>query len=130
MIETQSKTVGFGGGFADSRNYTAMRRSAPLVQVRTSQGAYMGAETQDARPKRQLRTGAPNCRQQLTEDSIARMPRWKRWGLYALLALTMSGVLPMLACGLLEMLCDAVGWWVLIPLYIVVGRVVWRVMWE
>ena len=71
-----------------------------------------------------------NCRPQLTEDSIARMPRWKRWGLYALAALTMSGIIPALACNALLWLCESVGWWLLVPLYVVVGRAFWRVMWS
>lgn len=34
------------------------------------------------------------------------------------------------AAALLGWLCDLVGWWLLIPLYIVVGRVLWRVIWS
>lgn len=41
-----------------------------------------------------------------------------------------SGILPMAAAALLGWLCDLVGWWLLIPLYIVVGRVLWRVIWS
>lgn len=36
----------------------------------------------------------------------------------------------MAAAALLGWLCDLVGWWLLIPLYIVVGRVLWRVIWS
>ena len=35
---------------------------------------------------------------QLTEDSIARMPRWQRWALYAFAALTLTGILPYGRC--------------------------------
>ena len=66
----------------------------------------------------------------MTEDSIARMPRYQRWGLYAIAALKLTGILPMAAAALLGWLCDLVGWWLLIPLYIVVGRVLWRVIWS
>ncbi len=45
---------------------------------------------------------APNGRvkgaYQLTEDSIARMPRWQRWALYAFAALTLTGILPYGRC--------------------------------
>ncbi len=58
------------------------------------------------------------------------MPRWKRWGLYALAALTMSGIIPAFACNALIWLCESVGWWLLVPLYVVVGRALWRVMWS
>ena len=66
----------------------------------------------------------------MTSDSISRMPRYQRWGLYAIGALTLSGILPMAAAALLGWLCDLVGWWLLIPFYIVVGRALWRVMWS
>ena len=58
------------------------------------------------------------------------MPRWQRWGLYALAALTMSGIIPALACNALLWLCESVGWWLLVPLYVVVWRALWRVMWS
>nr|DAT10616.1 MAG TPA: hypothetical protein [Caudoviricetes sp.] len=54
----------------------------------------------------------------------------QRWGLYALAALTMSGIIPALACNALIWLCESMGWWLLIPLYIVIGRAVWRVIWS
>lgn len=73
---------------------------------------------------RQIATG------NLTEDSIARLPRWKRWGIYAFAALCMTGIVPMALASFLIWLCDVVGWWLLIPLYIVVGRAFWRVMWS
>lgn len=129
-MKTEIETVGFGGGFTDARSNTAARRAVPLVQVRTRQGSYLGYETKDARPKRQLRTGVSNGSRQMTVDSLAHLPRWKRWCACALCSLTLSGILPMAAAGLLIELCDLVGWWLLIPLYIVIGRAVWRVMWS
>ena len=54
------------------------------------------------------------------------MPRWKRWGIYALGALIMTGVLPMLAAGLLIEVCDAVGWWLLLPLIAAECAFIWR----
>lgn len=60
----------------------------------------------------------------------ARTVRPKRWGLYALAALTMSGIIPALACNALLWLCESVGWWLLIPIYVVVWRALWRVMWS
>lgn len=128
-MKTDKKTVGFGGGITNARTVRPKRCAAPVVQMRHCENARMAAK-KDARPKRQLRTGASNCRPQLTEDSIARMPRWKRWGLYALAALTMSGIIPALACNALLWLCESVGWWLLIPIYVVVWRALWRVMWS
>lgn len=128
-MKTDKKTVGFGGGITNARTVRPKRCAALVVQMRRCENARMAAK-KDARPKRQLRTGASNCSPQLTEDSIARMPRWKRWGLYALAALTMSGIIPTLACSALLWLCESVGWWLLVPLYVVVGRALWRVMWS
>lgn len=105
-MKTDIKTGGFGGGFTDARTVRPRCR-ATAVLPGASKGAY-----------------------QLTEDSIARMPRWQRWALYAFAALTLTGILPMAAAALLGWLCDLVGWWLLIPLYIVVGRVLWRVIWS
>ena len=129
-METSNKTVGFGGGFTDAGTVRPRCRAAAVLPRDLGSRCRVVDENKDARPVLQHRTGASNCRQQMTEDSIARMPRWQRWGLYALVALTMSGVLPMLAAGLLIELCDAVGWWLLIPLYIAVGRALWRVIWS
>lgn len=103
-MKTEIETVGFGGGFTDARSNAAARRAVPLVQVRTRQGSYLGNEKKDARPKRQLRTGASDCSQQLTEDILTHMPRWKRWGFYALAAGLITGIIPL---AVAEILADA-----------------------
>lgn len=103
-MKTEIETVGFGGGFMDARSNAAARRAVPLVQVRTRQGSYLGNEKKDARPKRQLRTGASDCSQQLTEDILTHMPRWKRWGFYALAAGLITGIIPL---AVAELLADA-----------------------
>lgn len=128
--ETDIKTCGFGGGFTDARTVRPRCRATAVLPGDCDSRYRVVATKKDARPKRQLRTGASNKAYQLTEDSIARMPRYQRWGLYAIAALTLTGILPMAAAALLGWLCDLVGWWLLIPLYIVVGRAVWRVMWS
>lgn len=56
------------------------------------------------------------------------MPRWKRWGLYAAAALLMTGVAPMALASFLIWLCDVMGWWLLIPLFVVIGGAMWRVI--
>ena len=128
-MKTDKKTVGFGGGITNAQTVRPKRCAVPMVQMRRCENARMAAK-KDARPKLQLRTGVSNCRQQMTEDSLAHLPRWKRWGACILGGLTISGILPMAAAGLLIELCDLVGWWLLVPLYIVIGRAVWRVMWS
>lgn len=129
-MKTDKKTVGFGGGFTDARTVRPRCRATAVLPGDCGSRYRVVAAKKDARPKRQLRTGASNGAYQLTEDSIARMPRYQRWGLYAIAALTLTGILPMAAAALLGWLCDLVGWWLLIPLYIVVGRVLWRVIWS
>lgn len=128
-MKTEIKTVGFGGGITNAKTVRPERCAAPVVQVRRCKDARMAAK-KDARTKRLLRAGASNCGQQLTYDSLAHLPRWKRWSAYVLAALTMSGILPMAGAALLTYACDMVGWWLLIPLYIVIGRVLWRVIWS
>lgn len=127
-MKTDKKTVGFGGGFTDARTVRPRCRATAVLPGDCVSRYRVVAAKKDARPKRQLRTGASNGAYQLTEDSIARMPRYQRWGLYAIAALTLTGILPMAAAALFTWLCDLVGWWLLIPLYIVIGRAVWRVI--
>lgn len=103
-MKTEIETVGFGGGFTDARSNAAARRAVPLVQVRARQGSYLGHEKKDARPKRQLRTGASDCSQQLTEDILTQMPRWKRWGIYAIAVGSVTGIIPLAAA---ELVADA-----------------------
>lgn len=128
-MKTEIKTGGFGGGFTNARIMRPRCRATAVIPRDYNSRCRVDAK-KDARPVLQHRTGASNCRPQLTEDSIARMPRWKRWGLYALAALTMSGIIPALACNALLWLCESVGWWLLVPLYVVVWRALWRVMWS
>ena len=129
-MKTDIRTGGFGGGFTDARTVRPRCRATSVLPRDYGSRYRVVAAKKDARPVLQHRTGASNGAYQLTEDSIARMPRWQRWGLYAFGALTLSGILPMTAAALLMWICDLVGWWLLIPLYIVIGRAVWRVIWS
>lgn len=129
-MKTDKKTVGFGGGFTDARIVRSRCRATAVLPRDCGSRYRVVATKKDARPKQQLRTGASNGSYQLTEDRISLMPRWKRWGLYAIAIGALSGVLPMAAYAFLTWLCELVGWWLLIPLYIVIGRVLWRVIWS
>lgn len=119
-MKTEIKTGGFGGGFTNARIMRPRCRETAVIPRDYNSRCRVDAK-KDARPVLQHRTGVSN---------IARMPRYQRWGLYAIAALTLTGILPMAAAALLVWLCDLVGWWLLIPLYIVVGRVLWRVIWS
>lgn len=69
------------------------------------------AAYESARPVRQHRTGMSVSAEQPTTDILAHLPRWKRWGLCALATLTITGILPMLACAAIFAVCEVVGWW-------------------
>lgn len=129
-MKTDIRTGGFGGGFTDARTVRPRCRATAVLSRDCGSCYRVVAAKKDARPVLQHRTGLSISGRKLTDDSISRMPRWQRWGLYAFGALTLSGILPMTAAELLMWLCDLVGWWLLIPLYIVVGRALWRVMWS
>ena len=127
MLKTEIKTGGFGGGFTNARIMRPRCRATAVIprdyNSRCRVDAKKRCTARCCSTERACQKGLTN----LTEDSIARMPRWQRWALYAFAALTLTGILPMAAAALLGWLCDLVGWWLLIPLYIVVGRVLWRV---
>lgn len=92
-MKTDKKTGGFMGGFTDARTVRPRCRATAVLPRDCGSRYRVVAAKKDARPVLQHRTGASNGAYQLTEDSIARMPRWQRWGLYALAALTMSGII-------------------------------------
>lgn len=92
-MKTEVKTVGFGGGFTNAQTTPTKCGTAAMVPIRRREVARM-AQNKDARPVLQHRTGASNCRQQMTDDSLAHLPRWQRWGLYAFAATCMTGIVP------------------------------------
>ena len=104
-MKTEIKTGGFGGGFTDARIMRPRCRATAVIP----------------------RDYNSRCRVDAKKDA---RPVWQHLALYAIVALTPTGILPMSAAALLGWLCDLVGWWLLIPLYIVVGRVLWRVIWS
>lgn len=105
-MKTEIKTGGFGGGFTNARIMRPRCRATAVIPRDYNSRCRVDAK-KDARP-------------------VLR----QRWALYAFAALTLTGILPMAAAALLGWLCNLVGWWLLIPLYIVVGRVLWRVIWS
>ena len=129
-MKTDRKTVGFGGGFTDARTVRPRCRTAAVLRSYCGPHYRLAVAGKDARPVLQHRTGASNGAYQLTDDIIARMPRFERWALCAVAALTISGVIPMVAVWLISRVFDLLGWWLLIPLCIVIGRVSWRVIWS
>lgn len=126
-MQTDVKTGGFGGGYTSAKTMRPQNCAAQVVQLRHGKRERMAAY-EEARPVLQHRTGASNGSDQMTTDSISRLPRWKRWGFYAIGALTLSGVIPMAAVGILTRLCDIAGGWPIAALYIAVGCALWRVI--
>lgn len=102
-MKTMIETVGFGGGITNAQTVLPKRCAAPMVHARYCENARVAAK-KDARPKRQLRTGASDRRKQLTEGILTHMPRWKRWGVYAIVAGSVTGIIPLAAA---ELVADA-----------------------
>lgn len=107
-MKTDVETDGYCGGFTYAHASPSERRATQMVRVRAR--AYPPRK-EDARPQRPLRTGASYCNQQMTDDSLAHMPRWKRWGIYALGALIMTGIAPMALATALIHATDVFGAW-------------------
>lgn len=128
-MKTDFVTGGFGGGFTDGGTVRSGCRATAVLPRDYRHRCRVDAK-KDARPVLQHRTGASNGDHQLTDDIIARMPRFERWALCAVAALTISGVIPMSAAWFMSRVFDLLGWWLLIPLCIVIGRVSWRVIWS
>lgn len=122
-MKTDVGTGGYCGGIACTRSAPTERRATQVVRVH---GRACPPRKKGARPVLQHRTGASNCGRQMTDHSLAHLPRWKRWGIYALAVLTMTGIAPMALAALLTWLCEAVGWWLLVPSCVIVGRLAWR----
>lgn len=125
-MRTVSETVGFGGGFTDAKALRPVGRAGRMVQARGAERPRMDA-VEDARPELQLRAGASNCREQMTDDSIAPIGREGRWKSYAIASLVMTGIAPAVLCAVLIMACEAVGWWLAIPSLAAIGLAFWRV---
>lgn len=125
-MKTDIKTSGYGGGFTDVRTVRPRCRATAVLPRDCGSRYRVVTAKKDARPVLQHRTGLSISGRKLTDDSLTHMPRWKRWGIYALGALIMTGVLPMLAAGLLIEVCDAVGWWLLLPLIAAECAFIWR----
>lgn len=127
-MKTEIETGGFGGGFTHARAVRPRCCAEAVLPRGRGIARGMVEPKKDARPVLQHRTGASNCTPQMTDDSLSHLPRWQRWGVYAFGALTLSGILPMAAAGLLIELCDAFGWWLLIPMFAAEAAVIWRVV--
>lgn len=100
-MKTEIKTGGFVGGFTDARIMRPRCRATAVVPRNFNSRCRVDAK-KDARPVLQHRTGASDCAQQLTEDILTHMPRWKRCGAYALAAGTLTGIIPLAAAELIS----------------------------
>lgn len=111
------ETVGFWGGFADARSSRIGCGTAGVLPRPSHDRRYV-ADKKDARPVLQHRTGMSNSQHELTEDILAHMPRWKRWGFYTLAAGLVTGIIPLAAA---ELLADALNG-VLLSLESIMGQ--------
>lgn len=127
-MKTSNKTCGFGGGFTDARTVRPRCRATSVLPRDLGSRYRVVAAKKDARPVLQHRTGASNGSRQMTGRSIALLPRVLRGALAAGLALTLSGVLPMALAALLMQALEIAGWWLLVPIYALLGYAAWLVM--
>lgn len=102
-MKTEIKTGGFGGGFTNARIMRPRCRATAVIPRDYNSRCRVDAK-KDARPVLQHRTGVSNGAYQMTSDSISRMPRWQRWGIYAIVAGTLTGIIPLAAA---ELVADA-----------------------
>lgn len=116
------------GGLTDARGMRSGCRSDEVLPCDSGTRCRVVQADEDARPKPTLRTGASDWPHQLTEESISRLPAWKRYVLLGTCALSIVGVVPAVLAGALAAVCDTAGYWVLIPLYIALGCVMWRMV--
>ena len=77
--ETDIKTGGIGGGFTDARTVRPRCRATAVLPGDCGSSLSRGGNEERCPPEAATSNGASNCRPQLTEDSIARMPRYQRW---------------------------------------------------
>lgn len=103
-MKTDKKTVGFRGCFTDARTVRPRCRATAVLPRDCGSRYRVVASNENTRPVLQHRTGASNCAQQMTEDILTHMPRWKRCGVYAIAAGTLTGIIPLAAA---ELVADA-----------------------
>lgn len=127
-MKTQVKTNGFGGGYTNAATVRSGCRTTDVLLSFDESHHGVACRKEDARQQRQLRTGAPNCSQQLTDDSLTHLPRLARVSLLAVAALTLTGIIPMALCAALIAICDVIGYWPLIPMFAAVLCALWRVV--
>lgn len=95
-----NETVGYGVGFANARTSRTGCGTAGVLP-RGCHNRNRMASKKDARPVLQHRTGVSDSQHELTEDILAHMPRWKRWGIYALVTGSITGIIPLAAAELI-----------------------------
>lgn len=103
-MKTDKKTVGFGGGFTDARTVRPRCRATAVLPRDFGYRYRVVASNENARQVLQHRTGASNGAYQMTEDILTHMPRWKRCGVYAIVAGSVTGIIPLAAA---ELVADA-----------------------
>jgi len=106
----------------------AGRRSGEVLPPAIRDHSRMAPRQEYARTGSHPRTGKSVYSAEATEDIIDRLPRPARLAVYAIFALTFTGIIPTLSCAALEAACDALGWWLLIPIYTLLFVLVKRIL--
>lgn len=97
-METSTKAVGSGGGLADAGAVRLAGRRATGFLPQGDDPRYRVVDAkEDARPVLQHQAGASSGTNQSTDDILTLGARWKRCGLCALAVGTVTGIIPLAA---------------------------------
>lgn len=78
-------------------------------------GTFSSGRQKDARRRTKLAAGGAFGSRRMSTVILSPYERWRDWFLAVFIVLSVSGILPALACAALGALFDVIGWW---PVYV------------
>ena len=109
-MKTSAKTIGFNNGYRTRRRQAG--RNASDFLSKPCNRFTMPPQKRSKRTAGTRTLARQKCWPQFDEEILARWPRlWQRIAVGALLALTMSGILPMAVAAFQIWLGDTYGLW-------------------
>ncbi len=124
MHETKTETVGLRGGSGRSRAPKRIER-VPAAVPHKSLRSYASQQKEEARARRQTRTGKRQNRAGHDDQILAGKPLVIRWFVYVFAALFMCGIIPMAIAGGLITFCETYHCEWLI--FVLCGFVIWLI---
>lgn len=115
----------YDGGCRARQATTTRHRRASGVVLRDGTRPRCAIK-KDARARRPPRTGCVKTHNSNDVEILAGYPKPIQWAAYLLVALAISGVLPMALAAALDMFCDAFNcWWLVFVLF---GAELWFIV--